>query len=197
MTKRENPDPENRTPEAGKGRFQKGQSGNPGGRPKAESDFRKRMLSMSPDVAAALEQYIKGPTSEDMEERSVLWFKAMAEKRILAIKVWCEFTIAKPKADDPWDQALPVHVDPEKLTTLGLVSDVRLVLAHEIKRLEALSAMGTPLTETAAARLTECVKQLAVVAEQERKLLEADPFAKKTTEELEKAYEESKRAEPH
>jgi hypothetical protein len=177
--------PENRRPEGNAGQFKKGHSGNPGGRPKEVAEFRKRMLAMSPDVAEALEQYIKGPTREDLDERSVMWFSAMAKERVAAIKVWCEFTIPKPKPGDEFDKPMPVVVDPATLTTVGLVSDARLILAHEIKRLETHATMGIPLSETATVRLTECVKQLAVLAEQEKKILDADPFAKETTEELE------------
>lgn len=153
---------------------------------------------MSPDVADALEQYIKGPTDEQLlSKKHVMWFQAMAKERIAALKVWCEFTVPKPKPGDDFDQPMQVPVDPTKITTLGLVSDVRLVLATEIKRLETVAAMGIPLSESAAARLTECVKQLAVVAEQEKKILESDSMAGKSEEELRRMLVEAESAGTH
>ncbi len=199
MAKHDDKSPaENSGPERRGRPFAKGRSGNPGGRPKAEGDFRKRMMEMSPEVAGALEEFIRGPTPEQLlEDKSPFWFQAMAEKRIAAIKVWCEFTIPKPKAGDEFDKPLAVVVDPEKITTLGLVSDVRLILATEIKRLEAFSTAGLPLSESATVRLTECVKQLATLAEQEKKILEADPMANKSEADLRKLIAEAHVAGSH
>lgn len=178
---------ERKPPPVGK-RFQKGQSGNPGGRPANTAELRKKLLEMSPDVEAALRAYIRVPTEEEMENKSPLWFQSLAEKRIAAIKIWFEFCVPKPKEVDAFADAPLPKIEPGSFTTLSMLSEARDLIATEILRLKGVSASGVPLSESASARLTELVKQLSLLSDEEAKLRKTDPFAQYTDKELEERY---------
>jgi hypothetical protein len=83
-------------------------------------------------------------------------------------------------------------VDMKKITTLQLISDMRFVLATDLARIRRDVEAGSPVADTDRSRMTECVKQLASLSAQEAELLEKDPMAKLSEEDL---HELLKRAE--
>ncbi len=167
-----------------KGSFKKGKSGNPGGRPPVVKEFHEALKRIGPKAIDALEQYIRDPTPEEHETQSPLWFAALADKRLDAIKIVVSKTIPNPKDFDPF--AIPVKAvkNPEKLTTLDAISAARCVLMQEIGRFKAVSSTGVPLTDAAASRFSECMRQLKELIDQEERVLKSDEFAKLTESDL-------------
>lgn len=165
--------------------FQKGQSGNPGGRSKEIAKLQADLLSMSPDAVKAMGEALRGPDEEEMAERGndYFWLKAWADKRMAALKLWLTFTLPPPKHGDEFDKPMNIPAA-QDLNTLSLLSEAKTLVATEIARLRSVSATGVPLSETASARLTECVKQLSVLIDQEKKVMDTDDFAKLSESEL-------------
>lgn len=187
----ENSGPEPAKKGRGPGRpFEKGVSGNPGGRSKEIAKLQEDLLAMSPDAVKAMGDCLRGPPAEEMEARGndFFWLKAWADKRLAALKIWFAFTLPPPRHGDEFDKPMTIPA-PENMTTLELISEAKALVAAEIARLRAVSATGIPLSETASARLTESVKQIAVIVEQEKKILDSDPYAGLTDQELKERAE--------
>lgn len=164
--------------------FAKGQSGNPGGRPKGLEKVRAQLLELAPLAVVNLQCMLECPPPEVVERANPKWLAALARQSLGATKLWFEYTVPKPTAGEAYE--LPALAPPPagSVTTLAMLSDVRHILATEVQRLKAVSDAGVPLTESAAGRLTECVRQLAVLTENEVELSKANPFAKLTDDEL-------------
>lgn len=157
------------SPRTPKGRFAKGSSGNPGGQSKRASEIRALLM---PSVMTGLEKLKRELESTD---RDSLWR--------WALEFILPYVLAKPKGDEAAAAAVG-PLKPSELTTTALIESARQVLGLELARLKAAAESGEALGELASVRLTECVKQLATLAQEEGKLFEKNPNAKLTDAEL-------------
>lgn len=190
---------ENSGSEQKRGRpFPKGASGNPGGRPKAVAELQEGLQRLTPKVLKTIEEAFVDPTPDEMKQLvadvgpgvAKAMLKAQAADRLEYIKLVLAYTLPKPKEADAFKE--PMTPKAAATTTLGMFSEARALLSTELSRIRSVSDAGHPLTEGAAAKLTECVRQLAMLAEEEMKLLKADPFAALSDDELRQKLKEAK-----
>ncbi|MEM8971065.1 MAG: hypothetical protein AAGD43_03265 [Pseudomonadota bacterium] len=104
--------------------WQKGESGNPGGRPKAETEIKRRAQALGADCIEFLEAVLRGkpwPPVDDVDERSYPW---KPEARLTACKELLDRGFGKAKAP------IEVNRSPEEMTDEELDAAIEAELAE-------------------------------------------------------------------